>query len=411
MLYPYSDWKGGYDVKNELKSFLLYCTLSREDFESIQPLIWKRNHNILVVTSTLSAAMGGLFYLVNRLTGAAVTLPYLFLMCGSTLIYLLMLLLRKVKRPLRRDRILCYSEMVLVWVYAGFLSVQPSNYAVPATSIIVFIALLPLTIDDRPVLMYAFMLVASAGYLVLSKLYKSPNAFSLDVLNVGTFCVVGMILYSVICIRNTLEIHQGVRVERIQQSVISSLATVVEERDESTGGHITRTVEYVTALLDRMREDEKYASLTDEFRRNVILAAPMHDVGKIKIPDAILNKPAKLTEEEFAVMKGHSAYGAEIIEKTMFDAREESYYTVACNIARFHHERWDGNGYPDGLAGEEIPLEARIMALADVYDALVSERVYKKPFSPEKARAIIKQGSGSQFDPKLTALFLECVKA
>jgi HD-GYP domain-containing protein (c-di-GMP phosphodiesterase class II) len=165
----------------------------------------------------------------------------------------------------------------------------------------------------------------------------------------------------------------------------------------------------VEKLLIKMKANDNYSSLTKEYCSNTAMAAAMHDIGKIKIPDSILNKPGRLTEEEYAIMKKHSAYGAEIIQKTMNDVEERDYITIAYNIARYHHERYDGKGYPDGLKGEDIPLEARIMALADVYDALISERVYKKAFSEEKAREIILEGSGTQFDPNLVPLFLECV--
>ena len=201
------------------------------------------------------------------------------------------------------------------------------------------------------------------------------------------------------------------RIEKIQNSVISSLATVVEERDENTGGHIMRCEIYVEKLLDRMKSEGSYLQLTKEYRSYIAMAAAMHDIGKIKIPDRILNKPGRLTDEEYDIMKKHSIYGAEIIRKTMGDIEETDYITVAYNIARYHHERYDGKGYPDGLKGEDIPLEARVMALADVYDALISERVYKKAFSVEKAREIILDGSGTQFDPCLVPLFLECVRS
>jgi response regulator RpfG family c-di-GMP phosphodiesterase len=186
---------------------------------------------------------------------------------------------------------------------------------------------------------------------------------------------------------------------------------VVEERDENTGDHIQRTENYVEQLLLRMRKHARYSGLTEDYCSNVALAAPMHDIGKIKIPDAILNKPGKLTKEEFEIMKRHAAFGGDIIRKTMSDVEEKEYCDIAYNIAHYHHERYDSTGYPDGLRGEEIPLEARVMALADVYDALVSERVYKKAFSEEEARNIIMEGSGTQFDPNLVPLFLECVKA
>ena len=163
-------------------------------------------------------------------------------------------------------------------------------------------------------------------------------------------------------------------------------------------------------LLLRMRKHAGYSGLTENYCSNVALAAPMHDIGKIRIPDAILNKPGKLTKEEFEIMKRHAAFGGDIIRKTMSDVEEREYCDIAYNIARYHHERYDGTGYPDGLIGDEIPLEARVMALADVYDALVSDRVYKKAFSGEEARNIIMESSGTQFDPNLVPLFLECVK-
>ena len=383
------------------------CSLCREEYENVKPLVWERNKRTLGITSILSASMGAVLLLVNLLTGSKVLLPYLFVFCGSLLVCVLQRLTMRKKVTERFVMVLCYVQMLMVCIYAGILSVQSSNYGIPATSIVVFISLLPLSIDDRPVRMYLVMAAESAAYLSASYLLKSRSAFSLDILNVGTFFIIGMVLYGVICVRNVREISQSLRVEKIQQSVISSLATVVEERDENTGEHIQRTSEYVRMLSDAMKADSRYVSVSAEFLNNVQLAAPLHDMGKIRIPDAILNKPGRLTDEEYAVMKRHSAYGAEIIEKTLQVIEEEDYYNVAKNIARHHHERWDGKGYPDGLKGGEIPLEARIMALADVYDALVSKRVYKEAFSKEKAFEILREGAGTQFDPDLTRLFLK----
>lgn len=390
-----------------LNDFFMRCSLCREEYENVRPLVWERNKRTLGITSILAASMGAVLLLVNLLTGSKVLLPYLFVFCGSLLVCVLQRLTMRKKVPEQFVIVLCYVQMLMVCIYAGILSVQTSNYGIPATSIVVFISLLPLSIDDRPVRMYLVMAAESAAYLSASYLLKSRSAFSLDILNVGTFFIIGMVLYGVICVRNVREISQSLRVEKIQQSVISSLATVVEERDENTGEHIQRTSEYVRMLSDAMKADSRYVSVSAEFLNNVQLAAPLHDMGKIRIPDAILNKPGRLTDEEYAVMKRHSAYGAEIIEKTLQVIEEEDYYNVAKNIARHHHERWDGKGYPDGLKGGEIPLEARIMALADVYDALVSKRVYKEAFSKEKACEILREGAGTQFDPDLTRLFLK----
>lgn len=397
--------------KNNISSFLLYCGIGRDDFNLVRPMLWERNILALRITSLLAVGLGLVFLVLNLFLHSGIWVPYLFLLCGSAVIFLLLQWMRGQNSSELFCILICYTEMILVCVYASILSLQSSNHDIPATSVIVFIALLPLSIDDRPVRMYAVMLGETLGYLALSFLRKSAHAFSLDLMNAVTFCIAGMILYGIICARNVREIYQNLRVERIQRSIISSLAAVVEERDENTGDHIQRTESYVEQLLLRMRKHARYSGLTENYCSYVALAAPMHDIGKIRIPDAILNKPGKLTKEEFEIMKRHAAFGGDIIRKTMSDVEEKEYCDITYNIARYHHERYDGTGYPDGLKGEEIPLEARVMALADVYDALVSERVYKKAFSAEEARKIILEGSGTQFDPNLVPLFLECVRA
>jgi hypothetical protein len=372
-------------------------------------MLWERNIHALRITALLSGSIGLVFLVVNLLTHTGLWIPYLFLLCGSGVIFLLLQFIRRKNSKEIWRILICYAEMLLVYAYACILSTQRSNYEIPATSVIVFIALLPLSIDDRPFRMFTVMLCETLGYLALSYFLKSPHAFSLDLMNAVTFCAAGMVLYGIICGRNVREIYQSLRVEHIQQSIISSLAAVVEERDEDTGDHIQRTEHYVEKLLQRMRTQPGFSGLTADYCSNVTFAAPMHDIGKIKIPDAILNKPGKLTEEEFEIMKRHAVFGGDIIRKTMDDVEEQAYCDIAFNIARYHHERFDGTGYPDGLKGAEIPLEARIMALADVYDALISERVYKPAYSREEARRIMMEGSGTQFDPTLVPLFLECV--
>ena len=191
----------------------------------------------------------------------------------------------------------------------------------------------------------------------------------------------------------------------MHNNLIMSMATMVESRDNSTGGHIRRTSEGVRMLIEAIRETDAFP-LEDEFCRNLIKAAPMHDLGKIAVDDVILRKPGRFTPEEFAVMKTHAAEGARIVHEILKDTDDDAFHLLAENVAHYHHERWDGSGYPDGLKGEQIPLEARIMAVADVYDALVSKRVYKEKMSFEKADAIIREGMGSQFDPALGPVYL-----
>ena len=183
------------------------------------------------------------------------------------------------------------------------------------------------------------------------------------------------------------------------------MATVVESRDNSTGGHIRRTSEGVRLLMDEIMKDNPW-NLTTEFYDNIIKAAPMHDLGKIAVDDAILRKPGRYTDEEFAIMKTHAAEGARIVHEILKNTPDEHFRILAENVAHYHHERYDGSGYPMGLKGEEIPLEARIMAIADVYDALVSKRVYKDSLSFEKAHQIIMEGMGKHFDKQLERYYL-----
>ena len=190
------------------------------------------------------------------------------------------------------------------------------------------------------------------------------------------------------------------RIVAMHDRLILGMAAMVESRDNSTGGHIRRTSEGVRMLIEAMRTDGA-EGLSDTFCKNIIKAAPMHDLGKIAVDDAILRKPGRFTPEEFEKMKAHAAEGARIVHEILRDTDDEDFRRIAENVAHYHHERMDGSGYPEGLKGSEIPLEARIMAIADVYDALVSRRVYKDAFTFEKADQIILEGMGKQFDPAL----------
>ncbi|MBO4702700.1 MAG: HD domain-containing protein [Lachnospiraceae bacterium] len=192
----------------------------------------------------------------------------------------------------------------------------------------------------------------------------------------------------------------------MHDNLIMSMAMMVESRDNSTGGHIRRTSEGVRILIDEIKKGDDL-DLSDEFCKCIIKAAPMHDIGKIAVDDVILRKPGRFNDEEFEKMKIHSAEGARIVHEILKDTDDEAFKKIAENVAHFHHERWDGSGYPDKLKGEEIPLEARIMAIADVYDALVSKRVYKESMSFEEADRIIMEGMGTQFDAKLKPYYIK----
>ena len=197
---------------------------------------------------------------------------------------------------------------------------------------------------------------------------------------------------------------------QMQNGLIITMADLVENRDSDTGAHVQKTAAYVRIILEGLKEKGYYAGkLTPKFISDAVMSAPLHDVGKINISDAILNKPGKLTDEEYEIMKTHTVHGKEIMEKAISTVKGENYLKEARNMAAYHHERWDGKGYPEGLHGEVIPLSARVMAVADVFDALVSARVYKPAFPLEKALSILKEGAGSQFDPKCVEVFLDAL--
>ena len=192
----------------------------------------------------------------------------------------------------------------------------------------------------------------------------------------------------------------------MQNRLVLGMATMVEGRDNSTGGHIKRTSEGVRLLVEEMQKDN-YPGMDDEFCYDLIKAAPMHDLGKIAVDDNILRKPGKFTPEEFEIMKTHAKEGARIVKEILDGTDDKRFEEIAINVAHYHHERWDGSGYPEGLKGEDIPLESRIMAIADVYDALVSKRVYKEKMSFETAHSIIMEGMGKHFDKRLEPYYLK----
>ena len=199
------------------------------------------------------------------------------------------------------------------------------------------------------------------------------------------------------------------RFEKMQEALLVGLADVIEFRDAGTGDHVKHSQLFVELTAYELRQQGVYTeALTDEYVKYTIKAAPLHDIGKIHVPDHILQKPGKLTDEEYDEIKKHTLYGAEIVEKTLKNIDDDAYIKIIHDIVLYHHERWDGKGYPTGLAGEDIPLCARIMAIADVFDALFQERVYKKGIKPVAATLeIMKGGRDTQFDPQILDVFMD----
>ena len=242
----------------------------------------------------------------------------------------------------------------------------------------------------------------SAEIKLKSGVYISIGYIVIPVFIIFLFFTLSMTFYSFWEKRSFLK-----ELEEAHSSAIDSMITVVEGKDRETGGHILRTREYVRVLAQYLRKKGIY-NFSPTFIKVLCQAVPLHDIGKVAIPDNILNKNGSLDEKEWEIMKKHVIYGKEIIQKAeMRSSGKNLFLNAATNIAYTHHERWDGSGYPQGLKGDEIPIEGRLMAIADVYDALTSKRAYKEKFSYEKAENMIISESGTHFDPTLIKAFID----
>ena len=201
--------------------------------------------------------------------------------------------------------------------------------------------------------------------------------------------------------------EQSERMVQMQESVIDGMATLIESRDGNTGEHVRNTKRYVAMMVQYMYDHHMHTDEIDpDYMTQICNAAPLHDVGKIMISDMILNKPGRFTPEEFAVMQTHSQIGGNIVKDVLGSSTDPDLIQMSSDVAHYHHEKWDGTGYPNGLKGEEIPLSARIMAVADVFDALVSKRVYKDAMDIEEAYRILEKDAGTHFDPELVQVFV-----
>ncbi len=233
--------------------------------------------------------------------------------------------------------------------------------------------------------------------------------------SLASFVIMALFVYKIFHSMDELRMKLKTRVDQkeneignLQNKIIISFADIIEARDGSTGQHVKRTSQYVEAIVYQLRRKEDFSDIiTDQYTHDIILSAPLHDIGKITIPDAILKKPGRLTDEEFEIIKKHTVNGKQLLEKSMSDLEDGTFLSVAKNVAACHHECWNGSGYPYGLAGTEIPLEARIMSIADFFDAIVTKRCYKEAMSYDDAFDLIKNYRGKKFDPEVTDAFLE----
>ena len=256
------------------------------------------------------------------------------------------------------------------------------------------------------ILLLVLLIVLPAISLYLLQLYFSPF---LAIMSLMTVFIV-MVTLKHYAVESEL-VSAQYSITNTNLSIIDSMAAVAEVRDSETGGHIIRTRMYVKTLVEHLQTKDKYKhQINDDYIRFISAAAPLHDIGKVGIPDHILLKPGKLTAEELVIMRTHATIGGNILRQTINKVGTNPYLNIAIEIANYHHEKWDGTGYPLGLKGEAIPLSARVMAIADVFDALINKRIYKNAVSFEDTFNYIQQASGTHFDPDVVNAFIEIKK-
>ena len=294
--------------------------------------------------------------------------------------------------------------MIPLMFLSVFISSKKSRIVVFLRNTITFIASIT----------FIFLLVYFSEYVPRYNMHSLVNT-SLLVVNcitsfLATAIYAGRVVYSIDTKRSELDVSVDEKIaaiEHMQNQIIISFANIIEARDGNTGKHVIRTSEYVQALVMELKERGDYSDiLDDQYIKNTILSAPLHDIGKITVPDAILLKPGKLTEEEFKQIKNHTINGKKLIEGSMSAIENADFINIAKSVALYHHECWNGEGYPYGIKGEDIPLCARIMTIADVFDALAAKRVYKAAMPISEVFSIIRSERGKKFDPIVTDAFL-----
>lgn len=358
--------------------------------------------------------------------------PMFYFNCASVLLFLIVtvMIFSKFIKDITISYFICYFEVLLHQLLADyFLGISSAfHYFILLMGFLGF-----LIIKKKKVVAVVVGIVSTLIFIILeamSAVYTGPyedliaEKYLLGLRHVNIFLGVSVLLMIVLIYSSKASssekkleaqinkkskevLYQNTKINRLQNHIINSLAALVENRDTDTGEHIQRTSAYVEIIARKAFENHIYPDVINEqFISLVTRAAPMHDIGKIVVPDEILKKPGRLTPEEFEQMKRHTTEGGRIIEEIVGISEDKKYLQTAIDVSKAHHERWDGKGYPNNLKGDEIPVSSRIMAIADVFDALVSPRCYKDPISVDEAVKIIREEEGSHFDPILVEVFL-----
>lgn len=265
-----------------------------------------------------------------------------------------------------------------------------------------------LSVGERVVLIAGGTLLMVFSVMLSYTLTSNENEFEAQeyVFISGLFAGAMTIAFVIMIMQGNKRNYYLRKYNNMQSHIITTMADIIENRDESTGGHIRRTAKYVEILAKELQRQGKFTDiLTNQYINDMVMAAPLHDIGKIHISDTVLNKPGRLTEDEFAQMKTHTTAGRELLEKAKGDLGDIHYLNIAIEMAAYHHEREDGKGYPYGVKSDEIPLCAKILSVADVFDALTSKRVYKEAMPFDKACNIVREERGTHFDEDVVDAF------
>ncbi|MCR5294270.1 MAG: HD domain-containing protein [Lachnospiraceae bacterium] len=391
-------------VFSRIYNELFYAGLGRYNYQQVRKHIEEMNRVAIVYWSVSI----GLFWILSLilslfLEAYAKCRPAYAggLICAAITWFCSVFLVKRFPWLLHPVKYLLTLSILMVGI--GIAVFQPFDRT---ATMIAMVVIIPNCFIDPSIRVILTLGITIAAYCVLGRGVIDPPVYNWGLMNLFIFSMAGLLTSHVINRSRFRRYYYEASTKKLAEvqthlnaRLVMGMATMVESRDNSTGGHIRRTSMGVRFLVEAMKEEGAFG-ITEDFCENIIKAAPLHDVGKIAVDDVILRKPGLYTSEEYEKMKKHPAEGARILHDIL-NGTDEEFCRIAENVAHYHHERMDGSGYPEGLKGDEIPLEARIMAVADVYDALVSKRVYKEAYSFEKANEIILDGMGTQFDAKL----------
>ena len=378
-----------------LINWLLYCGLDKEKYASIEDRIYSRNMRMLRTAAVLVTALGFLYVFVSLFVPVGNVWLYAFVGISGALT--LGLAVRFRESHSKHTLLISHFLLLCVTIYGIILSFLSGHFDRPSTSIIVFLVILPLVIIDRPLRMYLVILVYTVIFLLLSYRLKTPDAFLTDFVNTVTDIFLGLVVYSISVRINVSELYHNKRIETMNIGIIRSLASTIDAKDHYTRGHSQRVADYALMLAKKMGKSETEQQI-------IYNAGLLHDIGKIRVAENIINKEGKLTDDEFDQIKVHPSSGFHILRNIQSDE-------LIGYSAKYHHERYDGSGYPNGLSGEDIPEIARIIAVADSYDAMASDRSYRKALPQDVVRSELVKGRGTQFDPKIADCMIEIMDA